>query len=161
SCGAATLATILKYQYGKPVTERQVAIGLMKRARYVKHPKLVQLRQGFSLLDLKRYADSKGYKGIGLGKLTLGGLVKRVPVIVPVRLHGYNHFVVFRGISGDRVLLADPAWGNRTMLVDRFKDAWIDYPKFGHVGFVVAKASGKLAPPNGLAPRPREFRFRR
>ncbi|WP_022947894.1 C39 family peptidase [Methylohalobius crimeensis] len=156
SCGAATLATLLNYQYGDSVSEKEVAKGLIKREIYLKNPRLVQIRQGFSLLDLKRYVDARGYKGVGYGKLDLEGLLKKAPMIVPLNLHGYNHFVVFRGMRGNRVLLADPAWGNRTMTVRRFVDAWIDYPQFGQVGFMVQREDGG-DPPNQLAPRPEDF----
>jgi predicted double-glycine peptidase len=58
--------------------------------------------------------------------------------MVPVNAFGYNHFVVFRGIHGTRVLLADPAWGNRTMTIEKFQHMWLDYGKpIGRVGFVV------------------------
>lgn len=156
SCGAAALATILNFQHNDPINEREIAIGLMGREEYVKNPALVQVRQGFSLLDLKRYVDSRGYEGIGYGKLTLEDLIERAPVMVPINANGYNHFVVFRGIAGNRVLLADPAWGNRTMTIDDFKKMWLDYPEFGHVGFVVATRGGDPGP-NNLAPRPKDF----
>ena len=68
----------------------------------------MQLRQGFSLLDLKRYVEQRGYAGIGYGKLRLEDLVAKAPLMVPVKLKGYNHFVIFRGMRGNRVLLADP-----------------------------------------------------
>ena len=58
---------------------------------------------------------------------------------------------------GNRVLLADPAYGNRTMLVGKFERSWIDYGgSIGKVGFVVARKGGP-AEPNGLAPRAEEF----
>jgi uncharacterized protein len=156
SCGAAALATILNYQHGDPVTEREIAKGLIRRAAYVDNPALVQVRHGFSLLDLKRYVDGRGYAGLGYGRLDLDDLLERAPIMVPVRTKGYNHFVVFRGARGNRVLLADPAFGSRTMLAERFEDAWLDYPDFGKVGFVVARQDG-IAPPNGLAPRASDF----
>lgn len=156
SCGAAALATILNFQHNDPVDEREIAIGLMGRAEYVENPDLVQIRQGFSLLDLKRYVDARGYEGIGYGKLTVDDLIERAPVMVPINTNGYNHFVIFRGTRGNRVLLADPAWGNRTMTVDKFKRKWLDYPKFGHVGFVVSTSTGQRGPHN-LVPRPDEF----
>ncbi|CAL1241186.1 C39 family peptidase [Candidatus Methylocalor cossyra] len=156
SCGAAALTTLLNYQHGDQITEREVAKGLMRREEYVKNPALVQLREGFSLLDLKRFVDARGYRGIGYGKLDLAELVKKAPIMVPLNLHGYNHFVIFRGMWRNRVLLADPAWGNRTMLVDKFNEAWIEYPQFGKVGFVVERKDG-AAPPNQLAPEPRDF----
>jgi uncharacterized protein len=155
SCGAAALTTILNYQHGDPVTEREVALSLIKRDEYIAQPELVTIRQGFSLLDLKRFVDGRGYKGVGLGKMTLENLVERAPVIVPIETHGYNHFVVFRGIVGNRVVLADPAWGNRTMLTAKFERAWIDYGEIGKVGFVVERTDG-LTPPNALAVRPED-----
>ena len=156
SCGAAVLATLLNNQYGDPVTEKEVAQGLIKRAEYIDSPKLVQMQEGFSLLDLKRYVNSRGYQGIGYGKLTIDDLVKKAPIIVPINANGYNHFVIFRGIVGNRVLLADPAWGNRTMLIDKFDSLRLDYPSFGKVGFVVAQHDGTLMP-NRMAPRQSDF----
>jgi predicted double-glycine peptidase len=121
SCGAAALATLLNYQHSDPVSEREVAMELIRREEYLQNPALVNIRQGFSLLDLKRYVEQRGYEGIGYGKLTLEDLIERAPVMVPIHTHGYSHFVIFRGLWGGRVLLADPAWGNRTMRVDAFE----------------------------------------
>ena len=156
SCGAAALTTLLNFQHHDMVTEKQVATALMGREEYIKNPLLVNIRQGFSLLDLKRYADGHGYEGIGYGKLTLDDLVKKAPIIIPVNLLGYNHFVIFRGIKGNRVLLADPAWGNRTLLIEQFENAWIDFPQIGRVGFVVARTDG-VSIPNLLEPKADEF----
>ena len=60
SCGAAALAILLRYEFGEPVTEKEIARGLMRRSEYVAHPELLQVREGFSLLDLKRYVESYG-----------------------------------------------------------------------------------------------------
>jgi predicted double-glycine peptidase len=158
SCGAAALATILNYQYDDPVSERDIAKGMISRDKYLENPSLVKRRLGFSLLDLKTYVDQRGYRGIGYGKLDLNGLIERAPIIIPIRVNGYPHFVVFRGMRGNRILVADPAWGNRTLTVDEFEDAWISYPEFGRVGFVVAQ-SDKTRPPNHLAPRSEDFVF--
>lgn len=150
SCGAAALTTLLNYQYGDFVTEKEVATALMHREEYIKLPALINIRQGFSLLDLKRYVDSRGYKGIGYGNLNLDYLIKRAPMIVPIKPHGYNHFVIFRGIKGNRVLVADPAWGNRTLLINQFMKLWIDFPKIGRVGFLVEPGSSRLATKKNL-----------
>src|SRR5918992_3995986 len=69
SCGAAALATLLNYQHGDPVSEREIARGLIQREEYLEEPLLVRARQGFSLLDLKRYVDQRGYLGMGYGEL--------------------------------------------------------------------------------------------
>ena len=156
SCAAAALATILRYQHGVPVTERSVALGLVDRTEYIDNPELIRLRQGFSLLDLKRYTDAIGYQGIGLGQLAFDDLVARAPMIVPVNLRGYPHFVVFRGATANEVLLADPAFGNVAMSIGKFVNAWIDYREIGRVGFVVSK-SGVPASPGRLAARASDF----
>jgi predicted double-glycine peptidase len=161
SCGAAALATLLRYQFGEPVTEREIAGALMGRAEYVEHPELIQVREGFSILDLKRYVQSyRGgglYTGEGLGQLDLNDLIERAPLMVAVNALGYNHFVIFRGVMGDRVLVADPAWGNRTMTIDKFQRMWLDYGEaIGHVGFVVEPANGQKLP-NRLRPKPSDF----
>ncbi len=156
SCGAAALTTILNYQHGDTVTEKEVATSLMGRAEYIENPLIVRMREGFSLFDLKRFADGRGYKGVGYGRLTLERLVEKAPIIVPIKTNGYNHFVIFRGMLGNRVLLADPAWGNRTMRIEEFENRWIDAPEIGRVGFIVNSRDGS-APPNRLAPNVDEF----
>ena len=156
SCGAAALATLLTYQHDDPVSEREIARGLIQRQEYLENPGLVRSRQGFSLLDLKRFVERRGYRGIGLGRLETDDLVARAPAIVPVNLLGYSHFVVFRGMLEGNVLLADPAYGNRTMPRERFERAWIEDAKLGRMAFVVARRDGR-PPSNRLAPRSRDF----
>lgn len=157
SCGAAALATLLVFQHGDVVDEREITRGLINRKDYIENPELVRLRQGFSLLDLKRYVDGRGYTGIGYGRLDLARLLPLAPAIVPIRTQGYNHFVIFRGVGRGRVLVADPAFGNWTLTVPAFEAAWLDFGEIGRVAFVVAGADGKRAPPGGLAPQPGQF----
>lgn len=156
SCGAAALATILNYQYGDPVSERDVARGLIDRKEYLDQPEMVRARQGFSLLDLKRFVDARGYDGVGLAQLTMQDLLDLAPIILSVYTRGFPHFLVFRGIVRDRVLLADPAFGNVTMPVSDFEDIWVEHEAMGRVGFRVVLPDGS-APPGWLAPRPEEF----
>ena len=158
SCGAAALTTILRYQYGDSVTEKEVALGLIDRDIYIENPDLVRLRQGFSLLDLKRYVDGRGYNGLGFGHMAVDDLVKRAPILVPINVFGFNHFVIFRGKMHNRVLLADPAWGNRTMTVSEFESAWIVFHGIGRVGFVVEAEESQLRQTaNLLLPRASDF----
>jgi predicted double-glycine peptidase len=156
SCAAAALATVLRYQYGVPVTERSVALGLINREEYLENPDLVRLRRGFSLLDMKRYVDGLGFEGAGLGQLAFSDLLDLAPIIVPVNLQGFPHFVVFRGATRQTVLLADPAFGNVTMSRQKFQHGWIDYRDIRHVGFLV-KHAGAQAPPGRLAARASDF----
>ena len=123
SCGAAAMATVLKYHFNDPVTEREVAKGLLRQTE----PMKVRYRGGFSMLDMKRYAQERGYKGIGFKGLTFEDLRYYEAPIVPVVFHGYNHYVVYKGLTPEgKVWLADPAYGNRTLSLERFKEVWID-----------------------------------
>src|SRR5256885_8018269 len=61
SCGAAVVATLLTYQLGSPVTERQAALGMLRTG----DARLVRARLGFSLLDLKHFAASRGFEAAG------------------------------------------------------------------------------------------------
>lgn len=90
SCGAAALATVLNYQLGDPVSEREVALGLMHREEYVDDPTLVSRRQGFSLLDLQRYVEQRGYAGLGYGKLKLDTLIERAPAMTSYQLSDHS-----------------------------------------------------------------------
>jgi len=120
SCGAASLATILKHGYGQPsVTEESVLAGMLE----VSDPEVVRER-GFSLLDLKSYVETLGYRGRGyeVAPDTLEEV--SIPVIVLLDLEGYKHFVVMKKASGDRVYVGDPALGNRVMSRDEFMAAW-------------------------------------
>lgn len=143
SCGAAAIATLMTYQLGHPVTERQVALAILKHTS----PALVRARFGFSLLDLKIYAATQGFAAAGYGDLTLGDLDAMAPAIVPIRWRGFPHFIIYRGRSGDRVLVADPAFGNRTLPDATFKAIWAN-----HVGFVVFDPAHPHAPNRMGAP---------
>lgn len=72
--------------------------------------------------------------------MSLADLVKFGPAIVPVVLDRYPHFVVFRALSGDRVLIADPAYGNRSVEVEAFEKAW------QQIAFVVDRPAGDKPP---------------
>ena len=156
SCGAAALATLLVFQHGETLSERDVAIGLVSRDLYLKNPDIIKSRQGFSLFDMSRYVGSLGYQGDGFGQLRFEDLADMAPIILAMDFTGYRHFVVYRGYLGDRVLLADPAYGLRTMKLSRFMQSWIEFPELGRVGFRVTRRDN-LFPPNRLALRSEDF----
>ena len=128
----------------------------ISREEYIRNPDLVRLRQGFSMLDMKRFVDSIGFEGIGLGEMALQDLYERAPIIVPINLQGYAHFVIFRGGTSKTVLIADPAFGNITMSTEKFLKGWINYKDIGHVGFIVTK-TGSPAPAGKLSVQMSEF----
>ena len=120
SCGAAALATVLTYGFADPVSEQAAAQAMLRRT----DPLRVKVRGGFSLLDMKRFAESRGYAAEGYRNLSLGELLARAPAIVPIAEYGSPHFVVVRGVRNGEVDIADPAFGNRRMPVERFLEVW-------------------------------------
>jgi len=131
SCAAAALATVLTHTLGDPVSEQTVAQGMLRHTE----PLRVRYRGGFSLLDMKRYVEERGYRATGFRDLNFDDLVLFEGAIVPLNLHGYNHYVVFKGLEEDGdAWLGDPAYGNRTMSKDRFEDVWME-----GMAFVVAR----------------------
>lgn len=121
SCGAAALSTVLTYQFGMSVSEYAVAAVILRGS----DPSRVRARGGFSLLDLKRFVEYIGLEGAGYGEMTLADLTASTePAIVPIHMHDLDHFVVFRGLRGDRVVIGDPAYGNLTLPRAQFEQYW-------------------------------------
>jgi predicted double-glycine peptidase len=119
SCGSAALATLLTHHYNQPVTEAQVFEAMFRQGDQEKIK-----RAGFSLLDMKRYLEQRGYRADGF-EVTLDRLGEaRVPAIALIRENGYSHFVVIKGLREDKVLVGDPAVGARTMTRAEFARVW-------------------------------------
>ena len=155
SCGAAALATMLRYGFGENVTERDIVAQLF--GRLSEPEKADRIIKGFSLLDLQGVAQDRGYNAQGFrlapGELTsLGG-----PVIVFIEPRGYKHFAVLRGVRDDRAYLADPSRGNVRMADDNFLKDWLQ-PDGKGIIFVVEPKTGlpdktALNLPQNLPPR--------
>ncbi len=151
SCGAAALGTILKYYYGEDVTEDQV----IEEGFKVGDSKKIE-RDGFSMLELKRVAEKRGYQAGGFRIPDAEKLANlKVPVITLMSVRGYNHFVVIKGISDGRVYIADPAFGNTSRTLESFAADW------DHVILVAVSptrnpteglplGAGTKAPPQGV-----------
>jgi predicted double-glycine peptidase len=121
SCGAAALSTLLTYDFKDNTPETAIVVWILHRA----DPGRVRSRGGFSLLDLKHFVQARGYSAEGFSDMSLEELAsQKSSVIVPIRLKGFDHFVVVKGVIGDRVFLADPGFGNVTMKTNRFQEMW-------------------------------------
>ena len=119
SCGSAALATLLRHHYGYDVGEEQAFRGMWMRGDRAQIRKV-----GFSLLDMKRWLESRrlvanGYR-VPLDELAKAG----VPGIALITLRNYRHFVVVKGVRGDEVLLGDPSAGIVVMPRADFLKAW-------------------------------------
>ena len=121
SCGSAALSTLLTYHYGFAVTEQAVFEEMFGNGEQEKIKK-----EGFSLLDMKRYLEAHGFEADGfeapLEKLASAS----IPAIVLINDHGYNHFVVVKGIRDERVLIGDPSGGTRAIAKKTFESMWIN-----------------------------------
>lgn len=119
SCGSAAVATLLTFQYHDPVSEEAAFKVMWERGDQHKIR-----REGFSLLDIKQYLEVNGYGANGyvapLDKLVEVG----IPAIALINDKGYNHFVVIKGIQGNRILLGDPSVGSRVMSRAEFESMW-------------------------------------
>ncbi len=119
SCGSAALATLLHYHYGLPRSETEVFTGMWREG-----DKAQIRRVGFSLLDMKRYLEENRLRADGY-KVTLDAIEQRkLPGIALVTTKGYRHFVVVKGIVGDRILLGDPSLGLQTISRTKFQEMW-------------------------------------
>ncbi|GJL65389.1 MAG: hypothetical protein NPIRA05_03600 [Nitrospirales bacterium] len=147
SCGAAALATLLRYYYGEETSEQELLKLLKQQISSEEWP--TKSIQGFSLLDLKKVALTKGFRAAGF-ELTIEQLAKlTAPVIVFLEPLGYKHFAVLRGLDRGRVYLADPSRGNLRMSVYRFLEEW------SGIVFVLGRAGEELLIDYPLAlPRP-------
>ncbi len=108
SCGAAALATILRYGFGDEVTERDILTDLFDLLS--EDEEGLRREQGFSLLDLQHVAQARGYKAQGFPLAPEGGLPQ--PEILTVR----------EMLAGGNPLLRPPIakyQGNRARIASR------------------------------------------
>jgi predicted double-glycine peptidase len=119
SCGSAALATLLTYHYERPTLESTALKWMFAHGDQEKIRK-----EGFSLLDMKRYLASIGLDGEGY-RVTLDKVAQvGIPGIILVNVRGYSHFVVLKGIRGDKVLIGDPALGAKLMTREDVEKIW-------------------------------------
>jgi len=122
SCGAGALATLMRYYFSDQVTEEEILFGIL--SSMTKEEVKDREEKGLSLLDLKRYAEKRGYQAVGV-KLKYASLKQlKGPVLVHLEREDYKHFAVFKGVNGDRIYLADPSRGNIRLAVFRFAQEW-------------------------------------
>ncbi|WP_063670027.1 C39 family peptidase [Dyella thiooxydans] len=132
SCGSAAVATLLTYQYDYPVSE-QTAFAQM----YAHGDQAKINREGFSLLDIKRFLAAHGFDADGF-EVPLEKLrQEHLPAIVLIDERGYHHFVVIKGLRDGRVLVGDPAMGTRSIPLRQFEAAWKT-----HLVFVIHNRRG-------------------
>lgn len=129
-CGAACLAMVLAHH------GRWETLETLRAACGVS-------RDGAKASNVLRAARRFGLAAKGFRKEPDGLLDLPVPSI----LHwNFNHFVVFRGIAGDRVHITDPASGPREIARQELEEAF--------TGVVLALEPAEDFVPGGTPPRP-------
>jgi uncharacterized protein len=119
SCGSAAVATLMRFHYGLTINEGEVFQSMYDRGDQAR------IRQvGFSMLDMRSYLETRGFRADGL-RLTLDRLSElQVPAIALITHDNYRHFVVVKGISADRVLVGDPTFGLQSYTRAEFEEVW-------------------------------------
>lgn len=142
SCGAAAIATLMQFFYGEKITEKDVIADISKFGDVAKIKKF-----GFSMLELKRFGDRRGFIVRGFKVKSAKDLVNlKIPVLTLINVRGYNHFVILKGIRNGQVYIADPAFGNRNYSISSFEAGWSK--------IILAYLSPKKSPKNQFALRP-------
>lgn len=119
SCGSAALASLLSFHYNDTVNEQSVFLDMYEYGNKEKIKKL-----GFSLLDMKRYLERRGYQSDGF-KINLDQLVKaKAPAITIINNKGYMHFIIVKDVNDDEVLVGDPALGVKVIPRNEFVEMW-------------------------------------
>lgn len=115
SCGSAALASLLTHHYAMPITEAAVFEEMFRFG-----DKNIIEKKGFSMLDMKNFLARRGIKSDGY-KLDRASVIELgMPAIALVNYNGYNHFVVVKGLTEEKVLIGDPSLGLHIMSGDDF-----------------------------------------
>jgi predicted double-glycine peptidase len=149
SCGAAAMASILNEAYGLNLNEEAVIQGMLAEA----DSELVR-SQGFSMLDMKRYATTLGFRARGyrLEAKTLESI--KVPTIVLINSRGYKHFVVLLRSADGWVYVGDPVLGHNKISLNEFEKSWNGIV-FAVIGSSYNRNNALLRPPEPLTAKHR------
>lgn len=149
SCGAAAMATLLNEAYGLSMSEADVILGMLAEADEE------QVRsQGFSMLDMKRYAQTLGLRARGY-RIEASQLEQiSIPVIVLIEVRGYKHFVVMQRSVDGWAYIGDPVLGHKKLPLDEFAQGWNGIV-FAMIGPGYDRANALLTPPEPLTARHR------
>jgi len=133
SCGSSALATLLRFQFGENLTEKQVIQGMLHYGDIKK----IQRRRAFSLLDMKKFVNKLGYRGVGYKAKIEDLLEVDTPGIIPIKIFNYRHFTVLKGIHKGHIFLVDPWRGHSSYSLNQFQQMW-----YNNVIFIIYPPKG-------------------
>lgn len=109
TCGAASLATILRHYWGEDIGEKQVLDRI--RARYDAGQWRAKQSDGMSFDDIAHAAQGLGYEARG-AEIAADELTRlAAPVIVHLDKGKFQHFSVLKRAAGGVYYLSDPILG--------------------------------------------------
>lgn len=120
TCGLATIATLFTYFFDFPVHEDEIANDFLKN--------IISEKRGISLLDMKNFVQSKGYKALGY-KVNVSALLMvlektPVPIIIhtmrDINKYKMGHFSLLLGLRDGYFIVKDPAFGNLVVSEESF-----------------------------------------
>ncbi len=114
-CGAASLLSIIHYYKGS-----------------ISMAKLVELtntnKDGTNFYQLKQAAEKLGFNANGYKTNNYNTLQEiETPFIIQIIDKNYEHFCVVYTMKKNKVVVMDPAIGQREILVEEFKNIWTGY----------------------------------
>ena len=119
SCGSAAQATLLTYHYDREISEFLVFKSMWENGNHEKIEK-----DGFSMLDMKRFLASEGLSADGfsvdpskIGEIGVAGIALLSETDSP-------HFVVIIGEQDGELLISDPARGIWNMSTEELGELW-------------------------------------
>ena len=122
SCGSGALATLMNIAFAERVREDEIIQLILED----KNPTDIEniTKNGYSLLDLKKVAESKGYI-TAMYRLQIQHLYQlKGPVLIYFEPEGEKHFAVLKTVKNNKAYLADPSRGNITVPLYRFQKEW-------------------------------------
>ena len=150
TCGAAVLATMMRYYWKENVTEQKLLVQLVKMLS--QNEIKDRLINGLTIVDLRKLAVENGFLAT-IGRLSFKELTEsKIPLIVAITHNDRKHFVIFRGFDGQWVYLADPSRGNIRVPPSQFVEEWQK-----HTILVVIKRSGQPDPASPLHTQERDL----
>lgn len=141
SCGAASLATILKYYFEEDVNEKEI-LNTVERNRSVFDIEVIR-KDGLSIKELGAIAATYGYESAPVRLVPQSLEELQAPVIVFLEREHYRHFAVLKSVKTGHAHLADPSRGNIRVPMSEFLESWDGITLFlGKNGFVADQIHG-------------------
>lgn len=114
-CGAASLLSIIHYYKGSISMARLVELTNTNK-------------EGTNFYQLKQAAEKLGFNANGY-KTNNYNIVQEIetPFIIQIIDKNYEHFCVVYTMKKNKVVVMDPAIGQREILIEEFKNIWTGY----------------------------------